>query len=84
MTTIRIPCTKAWFKKVQEGDPDLRPTNEYWTKRLENRTYDTITFTLGYPKKGDAQRHHIVPWRGCIRGGKWFFIPTSDQRFTVY
>jgi hypothetical protein len=82
--TIRIPCTKAWFEKVKNGEPDLRPTNEYWSKRLDERTYDTITFTLGYPKASDESRHHVIPWRGCIKTQEWFIILTSEKRFTVY
>lgn len=80
--TIRIPCTKTWFEKVSNGDPDLRPTNRYWTSRLDNRVYDSITFTLGYPKKTDISRHLIVPWRGVIKIKDWFIIITSDKRFT--
>ena len=82
--TIRIPCTKAWFEKVKNGEPDLRPVNEYWTKRLDDRVYDTITFTLGYPKASDESRHHVVPWRGTIKTQNMFLILTSDKRFTIY
>ena len=81
--TIRIPCTKDWFNRIKNGEPDFRPTNEYWTKRLDNRDYDTITFTLGYPKASDESRHYVVPWRGVIKGKDFFFISTSDKRFSL-
>lgn len=79
MKTIRIPCTKAWFDRVKNGEPDLRPANSYWTTRLENRKYDTITFTCGYPKASDLERHYVIPWRGCWKFDKMFIIPTSNR-----
>ena len=82
--TLRIPCTKAWFEKIKNGEPDLRPTNAYWSTRLDNRVYDSITFTLGYPKASDQTRHYTIPWRGCIKTQDVFIILTSDKRFTIY
>lgn len=75
--TLRIPCTKKWFKLVKQGHSDYRPCNDYWSKRIENKKFDTITFTLGYPKKEDAAKHYVIPFRGYYKADGWFVIHTS-------
>jgi hypothetical protein len=39
--------------------------NDYWTKRLVGRDYQTIYITLGYPPAGDLDRTLSFEWNGC-------------------
>jgi signal peptidase I len=77
MSTLRIPCNTYWFEKIKLGEDDFRPFTNHWIKRIEGRTYDTITFTLGYPKNDEESRHYIVPFRGYFKTETMYVIPTK-------
>lgn len=66
MGDLRIAVRRQYFEEIKAGikTEEYRVKNEYWTKRLVNRQYDTVTITLGYPKKGDAERELTFPYNG--------------------
>lgn len=39
-------------------------TDNYWKKRLINRTYDRLIITRGYPRKDDNERILTMHYRG--------------------
>lgn len=61
-----LPLKRKWFEQIKAGTKhfEYRLDNDYWRKRLVNRDYDNIIFTLGYPKKDDKSRRIIKPWFG--------------------
>lgn len=63
---IRIAVRREYFEQIQAGTKILeyRLANDYWKKRLIGRHYDTVTITLGYPKKGDKDREITTPYKG--------------------
>jgi len=61
-----LPLKGCYFDDIVAGRKPLeyRLRTPYWRKRLEGRTYDTVTVTKGYPARDDAQRRATYPWRG--------------------
>jgi hypothetical protein len=61
-----LPLKKKWFEAIKDGSKDFeyRLDTEYWRKRLVGKTFDSVVFTLGYPKSHDQDRRIIRPWAG--------------------
>lgn len=68
MTTLTIPLKGIYFDQIKAGTKpeEYRLVTDYWRKRLENRHYDKIVLTRGYPAAGDTERRLEKPWRGYI------------------
>lgn len=68
MSTLILPLERQWFEQIRDGKKpfEFRLRNDYWTKRLVGRHYDTVVFTLGYPKKTDTDRRIVAPYRGYV------------------
>jgi len=66
MADLRIAVRREYFEQIRDGSKILeyRLANDYWKKRLVNKHYDTVTITLGYPKKGDTEREITTPYKG--------------------
>lgn len=66
MSTLHLPLKGEYFDQIKAGTKpeEFRLANDYWRKRLVGRTYDRIELTRGYPKRGDAARRLVLPWRG--------------------
>lgn len=66
MRTLTLPLKAVYFHQIKAGTKpeEYRLCTPYWRKRLEGRVYDQIVLTLGYPKRGDTERHMVRPWRG--------------------
>lgn len=66
MSTLHLPMKGEYFDQIKAGTKpeEFRLANDYWRKRLVGRTYDRIVLTRGYPKRGDADRRLVLPWRG--------------------
>ncbi|UZZ09015.1 ASCH domain-containing protein [Ectopseudomonas mendocina] len=66
MSTLHLPLKGEYFDQIKAGTkPDeFRLANDYWRKRLVGRTYDRIELTRGYPKRDDADRRLVLPYRG--------------------
>lgn len=63
---LMLPLKRKWFYQIKAGIKpfEFRLNNEYWQKRLVGKTYDKVIFTLGYPKRDDAERRIVKPWAG--------------------
>ena len=66
MKTLVLPVKGIYFDQIKAGTKteEFRLCTPYWRKRLEGRTYDQVTLTLGYPARDDAERRLTFPWRG--------------------
>lgn len=74
--TLRIPCNARWFELIKSGQlkVDPRPLSKYWKDRLEDKHYDTLTFTKGYPKSGDTSREYSIVYKGFLKTDKAYCI----------
>lgn len=85
--TLVLPVKQHWFELIRIGrkSEEYRLYNEYWRKRLVEKTFDKVVVTLGYPKRGDAQRRIEFPWRGyritTITHSEWNNVP--QQVFAI-
>lgn len=63
---LRLSVKREYFDQIKAGTKkrEYRLTTEYWTKRLVGRDYDTVTITLGYPKRGDTEREITFQYNG--------------------
>ncbi|WP_035061005.1 hypothetical protein [Andreprevotia chitinilytica] len=61
-----LPVNGVYFDQIADGSKryEFRLRTPYWQKRLEGRTYDHVFVTRGYPRRDDATRRLIRPWRG--------------------
>ena len=66
MTDLILPLKREYFEQIRDGlkTEEYRLCNEYWRKRLADRSYESIILTLGYPRKDDDSRRIVRPWRG--------------------
>ena len=66
--TLILPLRHKWFEQIRDGVKpfEFRLRNDYWTKKLVGKHYDTVVFTLGYPPKADASRRSEAPYRGYV------------------
>lgn len=69
MKTLMLPVKREYFEQIEAGikNEEYRLVTPYWSKRLENKQYDRVIVTLGYPSKEDAARRLEFPWNGVIR-----------------
>lgn len=74
---LRIAVKREYFEAIKSGEKidEFRLVNDYWKKRLFDKDYDTVTITLGYPKKGDKDREITSRYIGftveCIQHKEW-------------
>lgn len=66
MSTLTLPLKAIYFNAIKDGSKveEYRLYNDYWKKRLEGRSYDTIMLTLGYPKSDDMEKRIELPYLG--------------------
>jgi len=69
MRTLTLPLKGQYFDQIAGliKEFEYRLVTPYWSNLLENREYDQIILTRGYPKKTDQSRRLIRPWRGFER-----------------
>jgi hypothetical protein len=62
-----LPVKGIYFDQIKAGTKshEFRLVNDYWTKRLLGRVYDRVIITKGYPRRDDAEKRIVSPWRGC-------------------
>lgn len=67
MRTLTLPLKGEYFDAIKAGTKpeEYRAATPYWHKRLHEQTYDLIVLTRGYPKRDDAARRLVLPWKGC-------------------
>ena len=70
MKTLTLSLKKKWFDMIASGEKkeEYREINQYWKNRLctfssdedgsfyEIKHFETVEFTLGYPRKDDMSR----------------------------
>ncbi|MFC3216629.1 hypothetical protein [Comamonas sp. JC664] len=58
MTTLHLPLKRQYFEAIRDGTKleEFRLCTPYWAKRLEDRAYDRIILTSGYPARDDLAR----------------------------
>ncbi len=66
MRTLILPVKQIYFEQIQTGqkDEEYRAISPHWQKRLENKEYDQVIITLGYPATGDSTKRLVFPFRG--------------------
>ncbi|WP_289228070.1 ASCH domain-containing protein [Pseudomonas syringae] len=66
MAKLTLALKGEYFDAIKAGTKveEFRLVNPYWRKRIENRAYEWIELTKGYPKREDAARRLILPWQG--------------------
>ncbi|WP_295055347.1 hypothetical protein [uncultured Fibrobacter sp.] len=73
--TLTLTIAEPWFSMIRDGTKkeEYREIKPFWKKRLRNvvlktalstvykgfQRYDTLVFTLGYPKAGDTERRLV-------------------------
>ena len=63
---LYLPLKREYFDAIKAGTKEFeyRIFNRHWRSRIENKTFDKIVLTLGYPKRDDTSRKIERPWRG--------------------
>lgn len=53
---------RKWFEEIESGNKpeEYRAVTPFWTNRLENREYDTVTFQLGYSRDARKMKFAVV------------------------
>lgn len=73
MKTLTLSLKKQWFDMIKSGEKkeEYREINRYWIARLvaamepftgtvlSFTNFDTLVFTLGYPKADDTERRLV-------------------------
>ncbi len=64
--TLYLPLKREYFNQIKAGTKEFeyRLYNKYWRSRIENKPFDKIVLTLGYPKRSDTKRRIERPWLG--------------------
>jgi len=64
--TLTLPLKGEYFDAIKSGEKveEFRLCTEFWEKRIEDRRYDRIVLTRGYPKRDDTSRRITRPWLG--------------------
>lgn len=87
MATLILPLKGAYFDQIAAGTKveEYRLCTPYWRRRLEGRTFDSVTLTKGYPARGDAARRLVLPWRGyTVKTIQHpFFGPAAVEVFAI-
>ena len=66
MQTLTLPLCNEYFNQIQDGTKrvEYRLYNAFWRKRIEGKTFDTVTLMSGYPREDDTSRRIVRPWKG--------------------
>ena len=68
MTKLTLSLKKQWFDLLQSGvkPEEYRELKPFWAKRLCGKTFDSVEFTLGYPKADDTSRRMTFECNGIV------------------
>lgn len=63
-----LPLKREYFEQIKAGTKteEYRLVNDYWRARLYLKKYKRIVLTLGYPKRDDAARRLVLPYKGYV------------------
>lgn len=58
MNKLTLHVKQKYFDQIKSGQKkeEYRLANAYWTKRLANKSFDTVEICLGYPKRDDKDK----------------------------
>lgn len=64
--TLHLSLKAEYFDAIRDGSKarEYRLVNDYWTKRLVDRSYSRIVLTKGYPSRTEHHRRLTRVWRG--------------------
>jgi hypothetical protein len=67
MRTLFLSLKGEYFDQIKARikPKEYRLVTPFWKKRLENKAYDRILFTLGYPAVYEVEKRFAVAWKGC-------------------
>lgn len=85
---LTLPLKGIYFDQIKAGEKifEYRLRTPYWKKRLENKEYDLVTITKGYPKRNDETRRLTRKWRGFHETtiNHPHFGPNDVQVYAIY
>jgi len=63
---LTLPLKREYFEQIRDGQKlrEYRLVTPYWRRRLDGRSFDGITLTMGYPSINDGTRRLYRAWRG--------------------
>lgn len=66
MKNLVLNLKKEYFLDIQSGSKkkEYRLLNEYWTKRIKEKSFDNLVIRMGYPKAGEKGKEIIFPYLG--------------------
>ena len=66
MKTLILPLKREYFDQIKAGTKleEYRLCTEFWRRRLEGKSFDTITLMLGYPASTNDARRMVKPFLG--------------------
>lgn len=66
MADLHLALKGEYFDAIKAGTKteEYRLLTLHWANRLEDRSYDRIVLTRGYPRRDDAARRLVLPWQG--------------------
>lgn len=66
MSDLILPLKSEFFDQIKDGikTKEYRLCTPYWNKRIQNRCYDRVILTKGYPARDDHARRLVLPWLG--------------------
>ena len=58
MKILSLHLKAEYFHQIKNGTKlfEYRLYNDYWKKKLENKSYDEVHFKLGYPSHSDLDK----------------------------
>ncbi|ODS24189.1 RNA-binding protein [Candidatus Endobugula sertula] len=65
MKKLTLAVKAEYFDAIKAGfkTEEYRLYNDYWRKRLEDREYDVIEITRGYPKLDDYSKRLLFKYQ---------------------
>ncbi|WP_176060304.1 ASCH domain-containing protein [Paraburkholderia sp. BCC1876] len=68
MNVLTLRLKAIYFHDIKSGAKpwEYRLATPYWRRRIENRRYDFVLLTLGYPARSNVDLQMLKPWRGYI------------------
>jgi hypothetical protein len=69
MAVLQLALKGVYFDQIKSGQKleEYRLTTPFWIRRLDQRSFEGIVLTRGYPPRGDLERRLERPWRGLRR-----------------
>lgn len=73
MSTLHLNLHRKWFDMIAstEKKEEYREIKPYWTNRLFNKTYNTITFSNGFSKNRKQMVVEFVSVNKGVGNPKW-------------